>query len=270
MGDAGMKNAKLWKRVLHEGIRSWGERGENEQRLESLIVKTPIIVDDRYSEGDFLPKMPPSVAFPFHETWIEGYDRHGTRCGALINDGEKTPDGKPMAMAIIAGGYGPEALGQLAFDVKGGDIVPDTEVVAVHPSTPDHLRDSMARVTRGIVALALDSLFFLSCKNVDIAARDPEPKQARLARKRYGDTPHDYRYHVLVVRPAGSRSDAPAQEIGNMPRHVCRGHFAEYGPKYGKGLLFGKYEGRFYVPPHVKGKRENGVVEKDYEVRATR
>ena len=54
-----------------------------------------------------------------------------------------------------------------------------------------------------------------------------------------------------------------------MPRHVCRGHFAEYGPQFGKGLLFGKHAGRFFVPPHLKGKKEYGVVEKDDSLRGS-
>lgn len=53
-----------------------------------------------------------------------------------------------------------------------------------------------------------------------------------------------------------------------MPRHVCRGHFAEYGPEFSKGLLFGKYAGRFFIPPHLKGDKKNGIVEKDYAIPA--
>jgi hypothetical protein len=54
-------------------------------------------------------------------------------------------------------------------------------------------------------------------------------------------------------------------EVGVMPVHSCRGHFSEYGPEFGKGLLFGKYEGRFWVPPHMKGRRGNGTVYKEYK-----
>jgi hypothetical protein len=30
--------------------------------------------------------------------------------------------------------------------------------------------------------------------------------------------------------------------------------------------LFGKIEGRFWIPPHVKGNKKEGIVEKDYLV----
>lgn len=106
----------------------------------------------------------------------------------------------------------------------------------------------------------------MSCKNVSLEPRQNDPKQVARAIKRHGGNADKYRYHVLVVRPPGAKSDAPAQEIGVMPRHVCRGHFAEYGPEFNKGLLFGRYAGRFYIPPHLKGKKENGIVEKDYAI----
>jgi hypothetical protein len=117
------------------------------------------------------------------------------------------------------------------------------------------------------VRACLDTLQLLGCNNVSLKPHDNEPSQVRRAIKRMGGTPETYRYHTLVVRAPGARSDAPAQEIGSTPRHVCRGHFAEYGPAFSKGLLFGKYEGRFYVPPHLKGRVENGVVDKDYAIR---
>jgi hypothetical protein len=112
-------------------------------------------------------------------------------------------------------------------------------------------------------------LGLLSCKNVSLQPNDNDPQQVRRACKRFGGSPDSYRYHTLVVRPPGKHSaSGPSQEIGTMPWHVCRGHFSEYGPEFGKGLLFGKYAGRFYIPPHVKGDKKNGVVEKDYVIAA--
>ena len=50
-----------------------------------------------------------------------------------------------------------------------------------------------------------------------------------------------------------------------MPAHMVRGNFAEYGADK---PLFGKYTGRFWIPAHVRGKREEGqsVTPKDYVV----
>lgn len=52
--------------------------------------------------------------------------------------------------------------------------------------------------------------------------------------------------------------------LGSVPLHLCRGHFAEYTEER---KLFGKYVGRYWIPPHVRGNPELGTVEKDYEVK---
>jgi hypothetical protein len=39
-----------------------------------------------------------------------------------------------------------------------------------------------------------------------------------------------------------------------------------YGPAYGKGLLFGKFEGRFWVPQFARGSKEFGETVKDYRL----
>lgn len=293
-----MKHAALWKRILHEGIQcSSPEYGKAEflDPMAAEIIRAPIIVDSRIRDEDAEEGRPwrwdeyKNVSIPFDLFWSECEVR-GTRigqcvCGALVEFGRMTDDLRGRAPADAA------YVMQLHFAAALHDAPPNYQgnMLAFFNTgrelITEHLKTMMVygRVPQGIfkhvgtegaanhlasqLDNVLDLLFLLGCKNVDIQPRDPDPKQAKIARKRHGDTPHGYRYHVLVVRPAGSRSDAPAQEIGTMPRHVCRGHFAEYGPKYGKGLLFGKYEGRFYVPPHVKGNKDRGTVEKDYEVR---
>jgi hypothetical protein len=118
-----------------------------------------------------------------------------------------------------------------------------------------------------ICYIACETLELLACKNVGLSDRDNDPEQVKCAIKRHGGTPDSYRYHTLIVRPPGSKgSNSPGIDIGMMPRHVCRGHFAEYGPEFNKGLLFGKYAGRFFIPPCLKGDKKNGIVEKDYVI----
>jgi hypothetical protein len=56
--------------------------------------------------------------------------------------------------------------------------------------------------------------------------------------------------------------------MADLPKafHGVRGSYHRYGPEYGRGLLFGKYAGRFWVPPHVRGSREAGEVVQTYIV----
>lgn len=263
-----MKNAKLWKRILHEGIP-----GQDESAAR--IVTLPIVVDTRSSSEVFDSPMEledmQGLSVPFPLFWLEGNyltrsdNGHmepscwgavvgftGEILDALVFAGDR---GESVACLGMAKAFVNDEMGLEPVDEQGGRIM--------IKASPDD-RNCVGSIFWTIC----ESMLLLGCKNVSLAARDPDPKQAKIATKRHGPTPHGYRYHVLVVRPAGSKPGTPGQEIGNMPRHVCRGHFAEYGPKYGKGKLFGRLEGRFYIPPHMKGNAKNGVVEKDYEVRS--
>lgn len=113
--------------------------------------------------------------------------------------------------------------------------------------------------------LGLFTCALLHCKNVT-TREEHLPRQLRRERERKGLP--DVVYRTLVVGPSPGQSggkSAPKPEKTTR-LHLCRGHFAEYGPDYGKGKLFGRLEGRYWVPPHVKGSADVGKVEKTYRV----
>lgn len=65
-----------------------------------------------------------------------------------------------------------------------------------------------------------------------------------------------------VSRPRRESDQGPQ---GVMPFHLCRGHFATYTaekPMFGNPKLVGRY----WHPPHMKGKKENGEIVKDYAI----
>jgi hypothetical protein len=104
------------------------------------------------------------------------------------------------------------------------------------------------------------SLNFLSCTNVEVA----EPARPRAARRRLGRT--GVTVQEIVVRPAGKRTRSSGSRMADAhdtPLTTVRGHFSRYGPEYGRGLLFGKYSGKFWVPGHARGKAGDGEV-RDY------
>lgn len=115
-----------------------------------------------------------------------------------------------------------------------------------------------------IVRIALLAFTFLNCSNVklqDVTEElEPPPKIKRRLR-----IPDVKRYTLNI----NGHYSKPRRELGEpgekdvMPFHLCRGHFATYTDA---APLFGKYTGRFWIPPHTKGKRENGVIEKDYAI----
>jgi hypothetical protein len=116
--------------------------------------------------------------------------------------------------------------------------------------------------------LVLNAAFnFLSCTNVEVA----EPVRAFPVRRRLRR--HKVTVQTIVVRPPGKRT-AAAAFAGRHPRPVddldtpltsVRGTFAHYGPQWGAGLLFGKYSGKFWRPPYVRGQRgDDGADTRDY------
>jgi hypothetical protein len=103
------------------------------------------------------------------------------------------------------------------------------------------------------------ALNFLNCSNVEVA----EPQRQRAIRRRIART--GVTVQAIVVRPPGRRraaSSAPRPiEAGEQVFSPVRGHFARYGPEHGRGLLFGKFAGKFWVSAHVRGE---GDGQRDY------
>ena len=110
-------------------------------------------------------------------------------------------------------------------------------------------------------------LSFMHCRNVKVVEEIPPPKLSKKHEKKHG-VPL-FRYHVLKIdhmKTVLEKEGHASSEGLKKALHICRGHFATYG-KDGKGLLFGRHAGRYWIPMHTRGNPELGVVEKDYDVK---
>jgi len=110
----------------------------------------------------------------------------------------------------------------------------------------------------------LQTLNLANCTNVQIV----EPERPRPERKRLARIDPGLRVSEIHIRPISKSYRGLGTPLSQVPvaAHSVRGHFSRYGPKYGRGLLFGKYEGRFWVPQHLRGSAEAGEVEQTYIV----
>jgi hypothetical protein len=119
------------------------------------------------------------------------------------------------------------------------------------------------------VYTALFACSILHCKNVS-ERLNYLPRQLARARERRQLPPIVWKTievsPLRAARTATTELDNSDDEKHKKRLHLCRGHFAEYGIN-GKGKLFGKYSGRFWIPPVVKGSATVGVVVQDYKVR---
>lgn len=110
------------------------------------------------------------------------------------------------------------------------------------------------------LTVLLESLNFVSCRNVVVV----EPQRPRAERRRLDRI--GVGVHTINVVPVG-RSYRGTKGIGaGVPLTSVRGHFAHYGEAYGKGLLFGRLSGRFFVPQHARGARDHGESAAQYRL----
>ncbi len=105
-------------------------------------------------------------------------------------------------------------------------------------------------------------LDILSCKNIITEITSPHEK-ANKKRKKNGRLPLVSFYTLKIQsKISQSTSNSDGQTWSNRV-HLCRGHMREYGEDR---PLFGKYAGKFWIPPHARGDKRNGVIYKQYEL----
>ncbi len=109
------------------------------------------------------------------------------------------------------------------------------------------------------------------CRNVAQVEQPAryETRQERRAAERRGDKP-PVRFYTLRIDPGALRAKREDQSSStpnprSLPLHIVRGHFSHYTEDK---PMFGKYAGTFWVPAHVRGSADAGLVGKDYAVKA--
>lgn len=103
----------------------------------------------------------------------------------------------------------------------------------------------------------------LDCKNIGTIDNEP-PAKLNKSRVKKGKQPL-FTYKTLVIKPTGKRQQSlAAQGLWENRIHLCRGHFKEYTADK---PLFGRFAGRYWWQPSVRGRNTQGVVMKDYEVK---
>lgn len=112
-----------------------------------------------------------------------------------------------------------------------------------------------------VIGAALFGLTLMHCKNVEVSDY-AESTLGKPWKRRNPDWKFTFkRLRVHAVNKSGKSTSS----IGNlMSMHVCRGHFRDH-TKHG---LFGNpnMKGIYWVPDHIRGDIEVGIVKKDYEV----
>lgn len=226
--------------------------------------------DNCFSED---PKDIENIAPPFSHYWIESSMRLGNaRAGALFRvHGPPTEFGWDVHAFLAYGFKGQRVI--FPFTCVSYNVNPDGQLgdrwdIYSMPGVVSH-EMTQEDFARNVFSPFMAVHTLMHCKNISLAEHAMGAEANRRMAKRFGDRDGGYRFHTLRIQQACGRSrSAFGGETDVMPLHVCRGHYAKYGPEYGRGLLFGKYAGRFWVETHARGNEKNGVVDKDYAVKA--
>lgn len=131
------------------------------------------------------------------------------------------------------------------------------------PNVPD-MRDFIDK-TKSFYNPTFLALSFLHCKNVIVNIHKSPPLSKILVKK--GIKPF-CDYHVLNIEPMKKiiQHTEGSEGVGTKKAlHICRGHFADYTKGNG---LFGKYKDVFWKESHVRGSIHEGIVDKDYAIKA--
>jgi hypothetical protein len=109
------------------------------------------------------------------------------------------------------------------------------------------------------------ALSLMNCKNVELA-----DDQRHLSRQEYRRMKRDDRplveYKWLRIKQLQKRIQSDMDKHsrnGRTKLHFVRAHWATYTSD---APLFGKYEGTFFKPSHVRGNLASGIVAKGYKV----
>lgn len=133
---------------------------------------------------------------------------------------------------------------------------------------PEHdLRTIHTASVSVILNPTLLTLSFMHCRNVKVRQVCPPPKLSKKRQKKTGQPLLTYRVlQIDHMKQTLEQEGHVSSEGLKKALHICRGHFASYG-RDGKGLLFGKHTTTVWIPMHVRGNAEEGIVVKDYDVK---
>lgn len=166
---------------------------------------------------------------------------------------------------------GPVAVFHIIADEQGRPIEQTYELSAEYTDQlPSNEVDEPTLWFFRRLAPFLQGISFMHCKNVRIEKNEASDKQQKKRKKNMRAALT--KYFTVGIEPFKEKINkasvnADPNDETTVPLTIARGHYAEYGPEFDKGLLFGKIAGRFWVPFHVRGNVKNGVRKKDYEVK---
>jgi len=128
----------------------------------------------------------------------------------------------------------------------------------------DQQRAGGAEAMAEALAFALLAFRFMHARGVEMRETVAPRHERRRAEKEGKPAPVTYKTLEItgMTRTLATEGDIATNGIAKA-MHLCRGHFADYTKGSG---LFGRYRVEVFVPDHVRGRKQRGVIVKDYTI----
>lgn len=247
---------------MGDGLKDSMARSKRELEIEDELSEWMIEPPERALDD------PERMLADEHAEWDEQLtvrkvpktDEEKERVRVLLNEHKEILDSRLRALREY------RALALATAEVTG---IPDQLAVPAwltkDSKQPDNADPSW--LVRAL-APAMQTIAFLHCKNVETEEHAP-PAKVQKKRQRNGKLPL-VRYRRVKLNLPRKTSSGKGKGGGITPGlHIVAGHFAHYGACCGnhppKGRLFGKHEGVYWVPTHVRGDEDEGYVVTDFD-----
>lgn len=196
------------------------------------------------------------IKAPYSTVWIYFTTLNKYKYGSLMfNEGNR--------FAIIPFFYdqGQWFVNPQVLMLQGGELFPSFPFVDIPPQYLQQCED-VAFLAYGVT---ISVLILLNCKN--ITSEIIKAPEALNKKRRKNGKQEIFDYHILNVTVPGKKREYREQSepLSHVRVHLCRGHFKEYTKDH---PLFGKLTGLYWWQPHVRGQNKEGIVMKDYAIKA--
>lgn len=267
--------------AIYEQVQAMTGFAPYDQVCRPPWMEAILCMDDRKNDGTYLVTL--TALDTTDPVALEALRRQERRLGIEVGT-DWLAQHWAMTLNIMGVAYeggsplgvlGPMATYGLTIDADGapttirGRVAPLVAVTpqGVHtgldPNNPDDVR-GYESIMEELMSTCLAALTFLNCRNVTVAVPHRQRAQARRL-DRIGVEVTEIHVYSMGRTVQGTR---PLSSEGGVPAHTVRGHLARYGPKYDRGLLFGKHEGMFWRPMHARGNPVHGTREHEYVLEA--
>lgn len=230
----------------------WGYCGTHETTTNSLCAtrKTWTTAEVETIQSEAIEAAPPHAKVTLSDTYAA--------VASLVIEGPELLFVYPRTVNVIATKLG-EPLTVPFAPIYPTDFGEFNSIDFL--SNAERLRKAVGRRCN----LVWFAMALLNCTNIESKKNEHDAKLQR-ARIRRGRQPlrDFYTLSVRLPKQKQTTTQGNANTTDLIAFHSVAGHLADY--REGKGL-FGKYKGVFWIPAHVRGNKDNGVINKRYALK---